>query len=123
MIHYSGYTQAELLPTAQLMLDYVVRASGVITAAGRASDPLRTSATPDEVEHPNFIKKYAGKKVRSRSIPFSLVFFADLNRSSSSSKHLLSCELGQKRNMALRLQKIRKLVKWKRLLSNQSSKS
>ncbi|KPV72680.1 uncharacterized protein RHOBADRAFT_39282 [Rhodotorula graminis WP1] len=40
LVHYSGYSEDELKPTAQLMLDYV----------------------DHEIEHPNFIKKYGAKK-------------------------------------------------------------
>lgn len=47
LVHYSTYSQDEILPTAQLMLDYV----------------LRRSQQPGEpVEHPNFYKKYSSKK-------------------------------------------------------------
>lgn len=66
LVHYSGYTQDELLPTAQLMLDYVIRSSTIETNSN-GGNPLRTLTTDVEVEHPNFMKKYAGKKVRSPS--------------------------------------------------------
>lgn len=70
-MHYSGYTEKELLPTAQLMLDYVVRSSTLRTDGEDVDDdnPLRTVAVRDVNEHPNFAKKYAGKKVRSCSLP------------------------------------------------------
>ena len=59
------------------MLDYVVRSS-VTPAAARTANPLRVAATPVEtdVEHPNFIKKYSGKKVRL-SFPFLFDAFVD----------------------------------------------
>lgn len=68
-MHYSGYSEEELKPTAQLMLDYVVRSSPILSAdAAKANqagmNPLQTSPISHEVEHPNFIKKYAAKKVR-----------------------------------------------------------
>lgn len=75
LVHYSGYTEEELLPTAQLMLDYVVRSSVAPSPARGTANPLRLAATPVEsdVEHPNFIKKYSGKKVRT-SLPHSACF-------------------------------------------------
>lgn len=53
------------------MLDYVVRSSPVLSADALKSsnstlNPLQASPPSHEVEHPNFIKKYAAKKVRSR---------------------------------------------------------
>ena len=75
-MHYSGYSEAELKPTAQLMLDYVVRTSPMLVHllpnpedgddAG-ASNPLQMSPISHENVHPNFIKKYAAKKVSSDS--------------------------------------------------------
>ncbi|CEQ39394.1 SPOSA6832_00909 [Sporobolomyces salmonicolor] len=72
LVHYSGYSEAELKPTAQLMLNYVVRTSSVLapylpdpesgeSPAARAN-PLQMSPVVHEVEHPNFIKKYSAKK-------------------------------------------------------------
>ncbi|GAA5886381.1 hypothetical protein JCM6882_001622 [Rhodosporidiobolus microsporus] len=78
LVHYSGYSEDELKPTAQLMLDYVVRTSpllasclprddaDVVTAGGAGADedgnPLQMSPSQHENEHPNFIKKYGAKK-------------------------------------------------------------
>ena len=63
-MHYSGYTEEELKPTAQLMLDYVVRSSSLADATTVITmNPLLTTMTTNEIEHPNFIKKYAAKKV------------------------------------------------------------
>lgn len=73
LVHYSGYSEKELKPTAQLMLDYIVRTSPSLTrwAASAAEDgevenPLEMSPADYEHEHPNFIKKYGAKKVRRR---------------------------------------------------------
>ncbi|GAA5992248.1 hypothetical protein JCM10908_001837 [Rhodotorula pacifica] len=69
LVHYSGYSEKELKPTAQLMLDYIVRTSPLLTrwAASAAEDgecenPLEMSPADHEHEHPNFIKKYGAKK-------------------------------------------------------------
>ncbi|SGY77346.1 BQ5605_C005g03612 [Microbotryum silenes-dioicae] len=65
LVHYSGYSEEELKPTAQLMLDYVVRTSPTLSSdktPAMVDNPLQTSPTAHEVEHPNFIKKYAAKK-------------------------------------------------------------
>ncbi|GAA5848908.1 hypothetical protein JCM9279_004662 [Rhodotorula babjevae] len=71
LVHYSGYSEEELKPTAQLMLDYVVRTSPSLTAwAASAADgdestvenPLELSPEDHEMEHPNFVKKYGAKK-------------------------------------------------------------
>lgn len=62
LVHYSGYTEDELKPTAQLMLDYVVRQSSLANPQARMENPLHLAVKPDESEHPNFIKKYAAKK-------------------------------------------------------------
>ncbi|SCV69562.1 BQ2448_2582 [Microbotryum intermedium] len=65
LVHYSGYSEEELKPTAQLMLDYVVRTSPTLSSdkpPAMVNNPLQTSPTAHEVEHPNFIKKYAAKK-------------------------------------------------------------
>ncbi|GAA6018073.1 hypothetical protein JCM10207_006072 [Rhodosporidiobolus poonsookiae] len=76
LVHYSGYSEAELKPTAQLMLNYVVRTSPSLSALmpredqngeGSAGDaagenPLEMSPAQHEVEHPNFVKKYGAKK-------------------------------------------------------------
>ncbi|BGP19401.1 G2/mitotic-specific cyclin [Rhodosporidiobolus nylandii] len=71
LVHYSGYSEAELKPTAQLMLDYVVRTSPTLSqylpredAAedDDAANPLQQAQPEHEVEHPNFIKKYGAKK-------------------------------------------------------------
>lgn len=63
-MHYSGYTEEELKPTAQLMLDYIVRSSSLANPELKRGNPLHTKGRADEVEHPNFIKKYDAKKVR-----------------------------------------------------------
>lgn len=68
LVHYSGYTEEELKPTAQLMLNYVVRTSPALSAYKQhnnstASNPLQSSPVEHELEHPNFIKKYGAKKV------------------------------------------------------------
>ncbi|GAA5968425.1 hypothetical protein JCM11641_007631 [Rhodosporidiobolus odoratus] len=72
LVHYSGYSEAELKPTAQLMLDYVVRTSPTLSLhlpredaeadAADGSNPLQQNPPEHEVEHPNFIKKYGAKK-------------------------------------------------------------
>lgn len=49
LVHYSTYSQAELLPTAQVMLDYVLRKG-------------QSGAAPGVHEHPHFYKKYTSKK-------------------------------------------------------------
>lgn len=49
LVHYSTYSQAELLPTAQLMLDYVLRKG-------------QSGVAPGVQEHPHFYKKYTSKK-------------------------------------------------------------
>lgn len=56
------------------MLDYVVRNSSLANgyARGAGINPLQTLAAANEPEHPNFMKKYAGKKV---SVFFS--FFSE----------------------------------------------
>lgn len=46
-MHYSTYSQGEILPTAQLMLDYVLR---------------QIQLPNQEAEHPHFHKKYSAKK-------------------------------------------------------------
>jgi hypothetical protein len=46
------------------MLDYVVRSSSLISPPDPVGNPLRAKLDTEEVEHPNFTKKYAGKKVR-----------------------------------------------------------
>ena len=70
------------------MLDYVARTSPILSADAAASgdsslNPLQTSPISHEVEHPNFIKKYAAKKV-------SLPLAARLEDRSSSSADLRS---------------------------------
>lgn len=69
-MHYSGYSEDEIRPTAQLMLDYVVRTSPTLSASGSGSglNPLQASPSSHELEHPNFIKKYSAKKVRFESV-------------------------------------------------------
>ncbi|BGP57727.1 hypothetical protein JCM8202_002380 [Rhodotorula sphaerocarpa] len=69
LVHYSGYSEDELKPTAQLMLDYVVRTSQRLTAwsqiaadTGEVENPLELNPEDHEYEHPNFIKKYGAKK-------------------------------------------------------------
>ncbi|KAK4702359.1 G2/mitotic-specific cyclin 2, partial [Phenoliferia sp. Uapishka_3] len=62
LVHYSGYSEAELKPTAQLMLDFVVRNSALAQPDKRADNPLHPNQTPLEDPLPNFIKKYSGKK-------------------------------------------------------------
>ncbi|GAA5995592.1 cyclin family protein [Rhodotorula paludigena] len=70
LVHYSGYSEDELRPTAQLMLDYVVRTSPLLTAWAlnaaegdeAVENPLEMSPGDHEVEHPNFVKKYGAKK-------------------------------------------------------------
>ncbi|GAA6014757.1 hypothetical protein JCM11491_001968 [Sporobolomyces phaffii] len=71
LVHYSGYSEEELKPTAQLMLDYVIRSSPVLAHLlpnpedgedSAASNPLQMSPISHENAHPNFIKKYAAKK-------------------------------------------------------------
>ncbi|GAA6052176.1 hypothetical protein JCM3770_001257 [Rhodotorula araucariae] len=70
LVHYSGYSEEELKPTAQLMLDYVVRTSPTLSAWAAAvadgeqalENPLEMSPEDHELEHPNFIKKYGAKK-------------------------------------------------------------
>ncbi|GAA5904823.1 hypothetical protein JCM5296_005082 [Sporobolomyces johnsonii] len=71
LVHYSGYSEAELKPTAQLMLNYVVRTSSVLAPylpdpengeSPARANPLQMSPVVHEVEHPNFIKKYSAKK-------------------------------------------------------------
>lgn len=61
------------------MLDYVVRSSPILSAneinqTGSSFNPLMTSPVSHEVEHPNFIKKYAAKKVRFLFLSFSFLF-------------------------------------------------
>ncbi|POY74741.1 hypothetical protein BMF94_2217 [Rhodotorula taiwanensis] len=69
LVHYSGYAEDELKPTAQLMLDYIVRTSPSLSKWAAAADedgeienPLEQSPEDHEFEHPNFIKKYGAKK-------------------------------------------------------------
>ncbi|KAM0786795.1 hypothetical protein ACM66B_002229 [Microbotryomycetes sp. NB124-2] len=67
LVHYSGYSEEEIKPTAQLMLDYVVRTSAILTKGysdkSAKPNPLRAPPTSEhELEHPNFVKKYAAKK-------------------------------------------------------------
>jgi len=65
-----------LKPTAQLMLDYVIRTSPILAHLlpnpedgedSAASNPLQMSPISHENVHPNFIKKYSAKKVSSHS--------------------------------------------------------
>ncbi|BGP51020.1 G2/mitotic-specific cyclin [Rhodotorula kratochvilovae] len=70
LVHYSGYSEEELKPTAQLMLDYIARTSPTLStwdanaAEGdeATENPLEMSPEDHELEHPNFIKKYGAKK-------------------------------------------------------------
>ncbi|KAK4052706.1 G2/mitotic-specific cyclin [Microbotryomycetes sp. JL201] len=67
LVHYSGYSEEEIKPTAQMMLDYVVRTSPNLTKCFQdksvKTNPLRAFPQAEhEVEHPNFVKKYAAKK-------------------------------------------------------------
>ncbi|KAL8280705.1 hypothetical protein RQP46_007028 [Phenoliferia psychrophenolica] len=62
LVHYSGYSEEELKPTAQLMLDFVVRNSALAQPDKRADNPLHPNQTPMEDPLPNFVKKYSGKK-------------------------------------------------------------
>ncbi|GAA5983632.1 hypothetical protein JCM5350_004892 [Sporobolomyces pararoseus] len=71
LVHYSGYSEEELKPTAQLMLDYVIRTSPMLAHLlpnpedgedSAASNPLQMSPISHENAHPNFIKKYSAKK-------------------------------------------------------------
>lgn len=69
LVHYSGYSEQELKPTAQLMLDYIVRTSPSLTrwatnatGDGEIENPLESSPADFEHEHPNFVKKYGAKK-------------------------------------------------------------
>ena len=55
-MHYSGYAEEELKPTAQLMLDFVVRNSALAQPDKRADNPLHPSQTPVEDPLPNFVK-------------------------------------------------------------------
>ncbi|GAA5832021.1 hypothetical protein JCM11251_002789 [Rhodosporidiobolus azoricus] len=78
LIHYSGYSEDELKPTAQLMLDYVVRTSPMLSACLPREDADNVTAgnvdedgmSPGqhENEHPNFIKKYGAKKFFKASV-------------------------------------------------------
>ncbi|BGO94898.1 G2/mitotic-specific cyclin [Rhodotorula toruloides] len=76
LIHYSGYTEDELKPTAQLMLDYVVRTSPHLSSWAQSlaegeeaiENPLESSPIEHEQEHPNFVKKYAAKKFFKASV-------------------------------------------------------
>lgn len=75
LVHYSGYSEDELKPTAQLMLDYVVRTSQRLTAwsqiaadTGEVENPLELNPEDHEYEHPNFIKKYGAKKVTKSTV-------------------------------------------------------
>lgn len=81
-MHYSGYSEQELKPTAQLMLDYIVRTSPSLTrwatdatGDGEIENPLESSPADFEHEHPNFIKKYGAKKVSPPSArpPFARI--------------------------------------------------
>lgn len=56
LVHYSGYTESELKPCAQLMLDYVVRNSSLVQAPKRGDDPLGPTPAASETECGNFIK-------------------------------------------------------------------
>lgn len=58
LVHYSRYSEAELLPTAQLMLDYV---SPSMRRSADASQVVRSLRLP-EPEHPCLHRKYAAKK-------------------------------------------------------------
>ncbi|KAI9614077.1 hypothetical protein KEM48_006144 [Puccinia striiformis f. sp. tritici PST-130] len=60
--HYSGYTQDQILPVAQLMLDYILRSGCKNLAMGL--DPKFVVNNPYEGgnEHANLFKKYATRK-------------------------------------------------------------
>ncbi|GAA6063576.1 hypothetical protein JCM10212_003155 [Sporobolomyces blumeae] len=71
LVHYSGYSEEELKPTAQLMLHYVIRTSPNLAHLlpnpedgddTVAVNPLQMSPVAHENAHPNFIKKYGAKK-------------------------------------------------------------
>lgn len=81
--HYSGYTEEQLKPTAQLMLDYVARNSSLGPQSGKADDenPLKLESTESEHEHPNFVKKYSAKKVRKYTVPVRMTKLTSLNSS------------------------------------------
>ena len=55
-MHYSGYSEVELLPTAQLMLDFVVRNSSLAATEKRPDNPLHPNQSPAEDPLPNFVK-------------------------------------------------------------------
>ncbi|KAM0752042.1 hypothetical protein T439DRAFT_199749 [Meredithblackwellia eburnea MCA 4105] len=63
LVHYSGYSESELKPTAQLMLDYIVRGSSLAQPQQtKRENPLHPNVQVAEAEHPNMIKKYSSKK-------------------------------------------------------------
>jgi len=61
LIHYSGYTQQEILPSAQIMLDYILRSG--CKNLGMGLQPSFLGATSEGGnEHSNLFKKYATRK-------------------------------------------------------------
>lgn len=62
LIHYSGYEQSEILPIAQLMLDYVLRSGCKNLGMGLDPKFIGQAGYEGGNEHGNLFKKYATRK-------------------------------------------------------------
>ncbi|WAQ91051.1 hypothetical protein PtA15_13A452 [Puccinia triticina] len=60
--HYSGYDQAEILPTAQFMLDYILRSGCKNLGMGLDPNFVIQASYEGGNEHANLFKKYATRK-------------------------------------------------------------
>lgn len=65
LVHYSGYNESEILVTAQLMVDYILRSG--CKGLGMGLEPTFVGVVGYEGgnEHGNLFKKYATRKVQS----------------------------------------------------------
>ncbi|KAG0146271.1 hypothetical protein CROQUDRAFT_44630 [Cronartium quercuum f. sp. fusiforme G11] len=62
LVHYSGYSQKEILPTAQLMLDYILRSGCKSSGMGLEPNFIGIIGYEGGNEHNNLFKKYATRK-------------------------------------------------------------
>ncbi|KAH9822474.1 cyclin-like protein [Melampsora americana] len=62
LIHYSGYTQAEILPTAQIMVDYILRTGCKVLGIGLEPSFVGGVGYEGGSEHSNLFKKYSTRK-------------------------------------------------------------
>lgn len=62
LTHYSGYTEAEIVPTAQIMMDYILRSGCKNLGMGLDPNFVGQASYEGGNEHGNLFKKYATRK-------------------------------------------------------------